>query len=70
MTVLIELVCSECGCIVACLFNQQEGTIEGPDQIDCPGTGCSNVHRVYGKYIDEEKASEFRRQDYDPSHFW
>ena len=70
MAVLIEFVCGECGCIVACLFDEENESIEGPDQLNCPGTGCSEVHHVYAKFIDETKADEFREQDHDPSHFW
>lgn len=70
MDILIEFVCGECGCIVACLFNEEEKSIEGPDQIDCPGANCSEVHHVYAKHINEKKADEFREHSHDPAHFW
>jgi len=62
MPVLFEYKCQDCGWSLRWIYDEEEDRFRTDSLTGCPGDGCTRIHDVSARRVDEDKAAEMEER--------
>lgn len=62
MPVLFEYKCQDCGSSLRWIYDEEEDRLRTDLLTGCPGAGCTRLHEVNARHVNEDEATELEER--------